>query len=557
MLNINPTKTKSWKKLLYHFNNIKNEKIINLFKNDKNRFNNFSLLFNNEILIDYSKNLITFETINLFFNLLKEINFNYYLLLMLKSKKLNITEDKFVLNFLLRDTNNYFLKKKIINKNLILEKNKIDINLNKIEKFTFNILNGYWLSFNNKRIFNIVNIGIGGSDIGPRMIVKALSLYKNLNINSFFVSNIDIMDINNVLNNISPENTIFIICSKTFTTQETILNAKIARKWILNYFNNNILSLNNHFILITSNLNESIKFGVIKENIFIVSDWVGGRYSFCSAFGLSISLSIGFENFKNILKGSHDIDKHFFFTKYNKNIPIILAIISIWYNNFFNFNTELILVYNEILSLFPYYLQQLVMESNGKCIDRNENLICNYNTSSILWGGLGTVCQHSFFQLLHQGTYISPCDFIIESCFDKNIYNSYYKLVSNFIAQTQSLAFGDNIFLKKNKLNLQNNFNKFLGNRPSNVFLIKKINPYTIGALISIYEYKVFVQGIIWNICSYDQWGVELGKKISNLIYPFLNKKNNLNIKNFEKDIYMDSSTLNLIKIFNKFNKNK
>lgn len=558
MLNINPTKTNSWKKLLNHFNDIKNKNIIDFFKEDINRFNKFSFLLNKNILIDFSKNILNNKTINLFIELLNEINFNNYLSLMLNGEILNITENKFVLNFLLRDINNYFIKNKNIKSHLLKEKKIIDNNLNKVELFTNNILKGKWLGFNKKKIINIVNIGIGGSDLGPRMIIKALNLYKNSNINMFFVSNIDIDDIYNVLINISPENTIFIVCSKSFSTQETILNFNIAKKWVLDYFDNNIFALNNHFIIITSNYIKAKEFILNHNNIFVVSDWVGGRFSFCSAFGLSISLYIGFKNFKKLLLGAHFIDKHFFFSKLNMNIPILLAIINIWYNNFFQFKNELVLVYNEKLSFLPLYLQQLFMESNGKNIDRNGNIIKDYNTSSIIWGGLGTCCQHSFFQLLHQGTNIIPCDFIIECCFKNNIYNSYYKLVSNLISQSQCLAFGDNILLNVNSSkdkNLNYKFNKFFGNRPNNVFLIKKINPYNLGTLIALYEYKMFVQGIIWNICSFDQLGVELGKRVSNLIYPLI-KKNNLNFnKEIKKNkIFLDSSTLNLIKVFKKFN---
>ncbi len=562
MLNINPTKTHSWKSLLNHFNNIKDKKIIDFFREDINRFSNFSYFFNENILIDFSKNILNNKTIKLFLNLLKEINFNNYLLSMFNGKILNITENKFVLNFLLRDINNFFIKNKYIKSNLLNEKIIIDKNLNKIKILTKNILEGKWLSFNKKKIINIVNIGIGGSDLGPRMIIKSLNLYKkNKNINFFFVSNIDIDDIYSVLNNISPENTLFIVCSKTFSTQETILNFKISYNWILNYFNNNISCLNNHFILITSNYENANIFGLNNNNILIVSDWVGGRFSFCSAFGLSISLYIGFKNFKKLLLGAHYIDKHFFFSNLNKNIPVILAIVSIWYNNFFKFNNELVIVYNEKLSLLPLYLQQLFMESNGKNIDRNGNIINNYNTSSIIWGGLGTNCQHSFFQLLHQGTYIIPCDFIIECSFDNknNLYNSYYKLLSNLISQSQCLAFGDNILLNKNNIknnNLNIKFNKFFGNRPNNVFLIKKINPYNIGSLIALYEYKVFVQGIIWNICSFDQLGVELGKKVSNLIYPLIKDKN-FNYCSNNSDIFLDNSTFNLIKVFKEFNNKK
>ncbi len=555
MLNINPNLTKNWNILFNHYRKIKNRSIFYYFKKDNNRFKDFSIFYKKLILFDFSKNLINNNTIKIFINFLNEINFKKYINGILKGYNYNITENKIVSNFLLRDVNNYFSKNNYLNKNLLLEKEIIDKNLLKIKKITNDILKNNWLGFSNKKIFNIVNIGIGGSDLGPRMIIKSLSLYKKKNINTFFVSNLDVSDINSVLNLISPENTIFIICSKTFTTEETLLNFKISREWILNFYNNNIFSLNKHFILITSNLKNSLKYNICRDNILLVNNWVGGRYSFCSAFGLSISLSLGFKNFKKILKGCHDLDKHFFFEKYNKNIPILLSLISIWYNNFFGYNTELVMVYNNFMSLFPYYLQQLVMESNGKCIDKNNCLIKDYKTSSILFGGLGTISQHSFFQLLHQGTYTVPIDFIIECDFKDNIYNSYYMLFSNFIAQSQSLAFGDNIFINNNKKKSNVfNFKSILGNKPNNVFLIKKINPYILGTLISIYEYKVFTQGIIWNICSYDQWGVNLGKNLSNFIYKlFFNNKSNIDKNKY----FLDSSTLNLIKIFKNFNKFK
>ncbi len=545
---INPYYTNSWKKLIKYFSYIKDKKIINFFNKDNNRFKNFSLNFKDSIIFDYSKNIIDKKTINIFINLFYELKLKNHIKYMFLGEKINITENKYVLNFLLRDVNNFFVKNNIL---LLKEKKKINKNLERIKNITNNILYGKWLGYSGEKIINIVNIGIGGSDLGPRMIIKSLKLYHNSYINSYFVSNIDFQDINNILTKILPNNTIFIICSKTFTTEETIFNFKIARSWILNYFDNDKNSLNNHFIFVTSNLDKAKYFGLNKKNILIVSDWVGGRFSYCSAFGLSISLAIGFKNFLKLLKGAHDIDKHFYFSKFKNNIPIILSIISIWYNNFFNFNTELILVYNELLSLFPLYLQQLSMESNGKNVDRNNVLIDKYNTCPILLGGLGTVCQHSFFQLLHQGTYITPCDFIIECCND-NLYNSNYKLFSNLLAQSQSLAFGNNIFNTNSDIN---NINNFLGNRPNNIFLIKKINPYIIGSLITIYEYKIFVQGIIWNICSYDQWGVELGKKLSKKLYLLLNNNNNNKFNN--EKMFIDNSTINLIKQFKIFNKKK
>ncbi len=548
----NPIKTKYWCELNNHFLSIKDKEIFDLFKEDKRRFSNFSINYKNKILVDFSKNRIVLKTLNLFIGLLEEINFKNYIFSMLSGEKINFTENKPVLHFLLRDRKNFFLNK---NSDFLDIKKDIDTNLNKIKFFTEKILNGKWLGFSGKKIINIVNVGIGGSDLGPRMIINALSLYKNNSIKMYFISNIDSSDIIKVLNKLNPENTLFIICSKTFTTLETLNNATILRKWILNFYNNNEKSLNYHFILVSSNFTESVKFGVNLNNIFIVHNWVGGRYSFCSAFGISISLAIGFDNFIKLLDGAHDMDIHFFYEKYLNNIPIILAIISIWYNNFFNFNTEAVLVYNENLFYLPIYLQQLIMESNGKYVDYNGNYINKYNTSPIIWGGTGTVSQHSFYQLLHQGTYIVPCDFIAEIKNINNINNSHFKLISNFISQTQSLAFGDKIF-KNNNLNNYNGLNKFTqfkGNRPTNTILIKKISPYNLGLLISLYEHKVFTQGVILNICSFDQWGVELGKKLSNVLLPYIGKNNVLKNKNLKKNIYLDNSTLNLINFFNKY----
>ncbi len=550
----NPIKTKSWLKLNDHYLSIKNIKIFDLFKKDKKRFNNFSINFNNNILVDFSKNRILLETLNLFKNLLDEINFKNYIYSMLIGENINFTENKPVLHFLLRDRKNIFLKN---NSSFLDIKKDIDTNLNKIKFFTEKILNGEWLGYSGKRITNIINVGIGGSDIGPRMIVKALSLYKKNNLNMYFISNIDSTDIINILNKLNPENTIFIVCSKTFTTLETLNNAKIAREWILNFYKNVEKSLNHHFILVSSNFSESVKFGINLNNIFIVHDWVGGRYSFCSAFGISISLAIGFNNFIKLLDGAHDMDLHFFSSSYFNNIPIILAILSIWYSNFFNFNTEAVLAYHENLFYLPMYLQQLGMESNGKYVDYNGNYINKYNTSPIIWGGIGTVAQHSFYQLLHQGTHIVPCDFIGEIININNINNSHLKLMSNFFSQTQALAFGDKIFKEGswigNNLNNSSKFIKFKGNRPTNTILVKKINPYNLGSLISLYEHKIFTQGIILNISSFDQWGVELGKKLSNVLFSFLKQKSILQKKKNKKNIYLDNSTFNLINFFNKF----
>ncbi len=549
----NPIKTKSWKEILNHFNYIKNIKIIDLFKKDKNRFKNFSINFNNRILIDYSKNKIILKTINLFLKLLNEIDFKNYILSILEGENINFTKNKPFLNFLLRDFDNKLLKNK---KFLLNYKKDINANLNKIKFFTERIVNGKWLGYSGKKIKNIVNIGLGYSYFGPKMIINSLLEYKINEYQKFyFISNINSLEISKLIKKISPEETLFIICSKSFTNIETLFNSNIAKNWILNFYNNNIISLNNHFILVSSNFNEAIKFGVNLNNIFIVDSWLNSCYSYCSPFGLCISIFIGFKNFKKMLWGAHDMDIHFFNSSFKNNIPIILAIISIWYNNFFNYSVEAILAYSNKLFFLPTYLQQLIMKSNCKYIDYNNNYIDNYYTSPIILGGIGTISKNSFYQLLYQGTYIIPCDFIIEICNSCDINNSNLILISNFLSQTQSLAFGDKVF-KYNILNKNNNniykFIKFKGNRPSNSILINNISPYNIGALITLYEYKVISQGIILNISSFDKFEIELNKKLSSFIYSYLKNKSlksdNLN----KKEIYLDNSTLNLINYFKK-----
>ncbi len=557
MLNQNPIKTKSWLKLTKHFVDIKNIKIIDLFKKDKLRYKKFFINFKNKIFLDFSKNRINLKTITLFIDLLKELNFNKFIHSMFSGEKINCTENRSVLHVALRDMDNSLLKRYMNFDCLNDIHNEVNISLKKIKHITNSIITGKWLGFSGCKISNIVNIGIGGSDLGPRMVVKSLRNYRN-KLNIFFVSNIDVTDITQVLNNISPKNTLFIICSKTFNTCETILNANIAKSWILKYFHNKN-ALVNHFIAVSNNVKKVLEFGIFKQNIFVIPEWVGGRYSLFSVVGLSISLAIGFKNFLLLLNGAHDMDIHFV-EKINdvyQNMPIILAILSVWYNNFFNFSNELILTYNEDISLLPSYLQQLCMESNGKYIDRDGFLIKKYHTSPIIWGGVGTNSQHSFFQLLHQGTRIIPCDFIAEILYNNgcNLYDSHFKLICNMFAQTQSLAFGDKYLSVKKQFCSDNylyRYNVFKGNRPSNTLLIKKITPYTLGAIIALYEYKVLVQGFIYNIFSFDQWGVELGKKVANNIYCYFNKVNCA----FNNKL-IDQSTLNLIKVFNNMHKKK
>jgi glucose-6-phosphate isomerase len=550
MKNLNPTLTKSWKKLKKHFLQMKDVHIKNLFKEDDNRFKKFSLNFKNVILIDYSKNRITEKTISYLLNLAKEFDLKESIKSMFDGKHINVTENKPVLHTALRNFN----KKKIFvnKKNISIDVSKV---LKKMKFFSERVIQKQWKGYTGKYITDIVNIGIGGSDLGPRMVTKALIPYKN-HLNMHFVSNIDGTHITEVLKKINLESTIFLISSKTFTTQETITNAKTVREIFLKNPNFSLSDMSKHFLALSMNKDEVIKFGITKENFFPLWEWVGGRYSLWSAMGLSIVLSIGYKNFTLLLKGAHDMDEHFLSAPLNKNIPVLLGLISLWYNNFFNAQTEAIFVYDQYMNEFSRYLQQAYMESNGKRIDRNKNVV-SWQTGSIIWGESGTNGQHSFYQLLHQGTKLIPSDFIIPIKTHNKINDHHIKLLSHFFAQTRSLAFGKSLknFLRENEINnLSENKLRYLrdfliyqvcpGNQPTNSFLLEKITPYTLGALISLYEHKIFTQGALLNIYSFDQWGVELGKNVAKDIL-FTLKKNNLCTK-------YDSSTNELINFYKK-----
>ncbi|QJC33774.1 glucose-6-phosphate isomerase [Enterobacteriaceae endosymbiont of Donacia provostii] len=538
MKNINPTKTLSWKKLKNHIQEIKNINIYDLFKIDKNRFENFSINFENEILFDYSKNLINKKTIKYLLNLAKETKCIDAIYSMFYGEKINITENRSVLHTALRNNNmNCFLK----DNNIYLKINKI---LNKIKNISNNIISGKWKSFNNKKIKNIINIGIGGSYLGPLMVTKSLQNYKN-HLNLFFLSNIDANQLISIINKINPEESIFIIASKTFNTLETITNALSIKQWFLKKYDTNFHKdiLSQHFFAVTNNINSAIKFGINKNNIFSILPEIGGRFSLWSSIGLIISLSIGFNNFNKLLLGAYKMDDHFFYSPLNKNIPIIMALISIWYNNFWGAETEAIIPYNDNMYFLPMYLQQLNMESNGKYIDRNGEKI-HYQTSQIIWGDVGTNGQHSFFQMLHQGTKLIPCDFIASASNNYIDYkNHHLQLISNFIAQTKTLAFGN---LQKNN-NEKNIYYSCIGNKPSNSIFLKNLNPYNLGMLIAYYEHKIFIQGVILNIFSFDQWGVELGKKITNSLIKDIKEDNYKNKK-------YDSSSQALINFYKKYN---
>ncbi len=536
---INPTKTKSWGKLKTHFKSISSSSIKSFFNKDPEREKILKIEWG-DFLIDYSKNRITPKTINLLVNLAEELNLKESIKKYFTGEKINQTENRAVLHTALRSKQNESVL--VDGLNVIPEIHNIK---NKIKNFSNEIISGKYKGYSGKSITDIVNVGIGGSDLGPSMINEALKFYSN-HLNIHFVSNVDGDHVRDILKKIKPETTIFIIVSKTFSTQETLTNASTIKKWFLKSTSKKHIS--KHFIAVSSAIKKIREFGIKNENIFPMKNWIGGRFSVWSSVGISISLSIGPENFNKLLKGAHKMDTHFKESRFEKNIPVILALISVWYNNFYNSETEVILPYSEYLKKLPSYLQQAVMESNGKNFDRSGDPI-DYQTGNIIWGSTGTNSQHAFFQLMHQGTKIIPSDFI---GFIIPLYNEidhHQKLMSNYFAQTEALMNGKNAKeverelkesgLSKEEIKKILPFKVFKGNNPSNSILIKKLTPESLGSLIAMYEHKIFVQGIIWNIFSFDQWGVELGKKLAQNI--LLEIQGNNNFKH-------DPSTANLIK---------
>lgn len=531
MQNINPKQTVAWKNLKQHFYSMRHVRITDLFKNNENRFANFSKIFNDEILVDYSKNIIVTDTMDKLISLAKECALSEAIEDMFEGKKINRNENRAVLHVALRNIKNTPI---LFNGYDVMP--QVNMVLNKMENFCHNVITGNWRGYTDKKITDIVSIGIGGSYLGPYMVTEALKPYKN-HLNLHFVSNIDSSNIFETLQYLNPETTLFIVTSKTFTTEETITNASSARDWFVKSQSKfNIQNISKHFVALSTNALEVEKFGInASKNMFEFWDWVGGRYSLWSSVGLPIMLSIGSDNFKLLLNGAYAMDQHFRYTPLNQNIPVILALIGIWYNNFFQSETEAILPYDQYMHKFVAYIQQSNMESNGKSIDRN-GFPVNYHTGPIIWGESGTNGQHSFYQLIHQGTKMIPCDFIATSISHNPISNHHEKLISNFFAQTKALAFGkslEEIIQEYKTLNKSYKsdqhlipYKVFTGNRPSNSILIRKITPYTLGALIALYEHKIFTQGIIFNIYTFDQWGVELGKQLSNDIKPVLNNDN-------------------------------
>ena len=524
MKNINPTQTAAWQALQKHCDEMKDVTIADLFAKDGDRFSKFSATFDDQMLVDYSKNRITEETLAKLQDLAKECDLAGAIKSMFSGEKINRTENRAVLHVALRNRSNTPIL--VDGKDVMPEVNAV---LEKMKTFSEAIISGEWKGYTGKAITDVVNIGIGGSDLGPYMVTEALRPYKN-HLNMHFVSNVDGTHIAEVLKKVNSETTLFLVASKTFTTQETMTNAHSARDWFLKAAGDE-KHVAKHFAALSTNAKAVGEFGIDTANMFEFWDWVGGRYSLWSAIGLSIVLSIGFDNFVELLSGAHAMDKHFSTTPAEKNLPVLLALIGIWYNNFFGAETEAILPYDQYMHRFAAYFQQGNMESNGKYVDRNGNVV-DYQTGPIIWGEPGTNGQHAFYQLIHQGTKIVPCDFIAPAITHNPLSDHHQKLLSNFFAQTEALAFGKSREVVEQEYRDQGKdpatldyvvpFKVFEGNRPTNSILLREITPFSLGALIALYEHKIFTQGVILNIFTFDQWGVELGKQLANRILPEL-----------------------------------
>ncbi|MDP7530018.1 MAG: glucose-6-phosphate isomerase [Candidatus Scalindua sp.] len=545
MLNkVNPSETQSWKNLVDHYKEMKNIHMKDLFVNDPDRFNKYSIRFNG-ILVDYSKNIITEDTLKLLLRLTDDVGLRDALNKMFNGERINETEDRAVLHTALRNRIN--IPVCVNDKNVMPEVNAV---LSKMKDFSEKIISGEWKGFTDKKITDIVNIGIGGSDLGPVMVTECLRPYAKDGLEVHFVSNVDGTHITETLKRLNPETTLFLIASKTFTTQETMTNAFEAREWFLKCAKDHAY-VAKHFVALSTNIEKVEEFGIDKDNMFVFWDWVGGRYSLWSAIGLSIACYIGYENYAELLQGAFEMDSHFRETPFERNIPVILALIGIWYNNFFGAQTEVILPYDQYMHRFPAYFQQGNMESNGKSVDRNGNKV-NYQTGPIIWGEPGTNGQHAFYQLIHQGTKMIPADFLAPAISHNRIGEHHNILLSNFFAQTEALLNGKTKEEVTEELKRDGRSDDeirklyphkvFEGNRPTNSILFNKLTPRALGSLIVMYEHKIFVQGVIWNIFSFDQWGVELGKQLAKKILPELGDDKQVDSH--------DSSTNGLINTF-------
>ena len=544
---INPTETNAWKELNRHQSEMNQVQMKELFKNDPRRFDKMSIQLD-EILFDYSKNILNEKTLELLFQLADESQVKVAREAMFSGEKINLSENRAVLHTALR---NFSPEPITLDGGDIMP--EVREAREKMKSFCRKIHSGEWKGYTGKKIKNIVNIGIGGSDLGPVMVTEALKPYWIDNIQAYFVSNVDGTQIVETLKKLDPEETLFTIASKTFTTQETMTNAHTARDWFLkSALEEKYVA--KHFVALSTNEKGVKNFGIDVENMFVFWDWVGGRYSIWSSIGLSIALTIGYDNFEKLLKGAEAADNHFQNTDFKANIPVVLALIGIWYTNFFGSETEAILPYDQYMHRFPAYFQQGNMESNGKHVDRNGKVV-DYSTGPVVWGEPGTNGQHAFYQLIHQGTHLIPCDFIAPAISHNPIGEHHPILLSNFFAQTEALMNGktaDEVAnelkdLKMNRTEIDKlvPFKVFAGNKPTNSFLVKEISPFSLGKLIALYEHKIFVQGIIWNILSFDQWGVELGKQLVKNVLPEL--KNEVEIDSH------DASTNGLINAYKKW----
>lgn len=523
--NTNPTTTLAWQKLEKHFQEMNAVSMKQMFVEDNTRAEKFHFQWN-DFLVDYSKNIINKETINLLLELANEAQLKDAISKYFDGDIINQTENRAVLHTALRakETSNI----KVDGVNVIPEVFEVK---NKIKNFTNEVVNGHRKGYTGKSFTDIVNIGIGGSDLGPAMVVEALQYYKN-HLNVHFVSNVDGDHVNEIIKKLNPETTLFVIVSKTFTTQETLTNSETIREWFLKSAKQEDVA--KHFVAVSTNIHKVTEFGINQDNVFPMWDWVGGRFSLWSAVGLSVSLAVGFDNYNELLNGANEMDEHFKTADFDTNIPVVLALLSIWYNNFFGAESEALIPYTQYLQKLAPYLQQGTMESNGKSVGRDGKPV-NYQTGTIIWGEPGTNSQHAFFQLIHQGTKLIPTDFI---GFVKPLYGNgdhHDKLMSNFFAQTEALMNGktkeqvqvefDKQGLAEEKAEFLLPFKVFAGNKPTNTILIQKLTPKTLGSLVALYEHKIFVQGTIWNIFSYDQWGVELGKQLANSILDEIHSK--------------------------------
>ena len=539
---INPAQTKAWTALQDHFNQDNTSDIKSLFESESNRAKDFSIQWNN-FYVDYSKNALSKKTMDLLIDLSKEVGLSEAIAHYFNGTAINETESRAVLHTALRDKDATPIN--VDGENIIPQIREVKAQM---KAFSNDIINGTKRGYTGKAFTDVVNIGIGGSDLGPAMVVEALKFYKN-HLKVHFVSNVDGDHVQEVIRELNPETTLFVVVSKTFTTQETLSNATTIKNWFLETASQEDVA--KHFAAVSTNTQKISDFGIVPAHVFTMWDWVGGRFSLWSAVGLSIALAVGYDHFEAMLDGAFEMDQHFKHSPFKENIPVVLSLISIWYANFHKAETQAIIPYTQYLSRFSAYLQQGIMESNGKCFDRSGNRV-SYETETVIWGEPGTNSQHAFFQLMHQGTKLIPADFI---GFKKSLHGDtdhHNKLMANFFAQTEALFSGktrtqvDQEFAEKATdpalVAKVAPFKVFEGNKPTNTLLIDQLTPETLGSLIALYEHKIFVQGVIWNIFSYDQWGVELGKQLATNILS--------DIEGSTKGQH-DPSTQLLLKIFN------